>query len=301
MWYLDSSPPLYIQIIIFTLSSLIVWLMGFLLRKRLDSISQRRNFEIKNVLKLILSTSQVVLLGFLAAFIFEIKSSTILSFSALLGTVIGFGLSIAIGNIVAGFYLISVRPFGIGDFIQVGVIEGIVLEIGLNYTKVLQLDSTIVLIPNKKLLDTNLINCSISFSELETRAIMGHEIDYDKIKKEIKKLSKKKRKSTFKMTDDILGGQQYTRYPFTLQLKVNAVTPEIPLSVVNARMEILCDRWAKKLGFRPKFYYGKNIFRQDMRVIFIVNEPIEIHQKQGLFMEDLYEIVFEEIHKGAVN
>ncbi|MHA2278233.1 MAG: mechanosensitive ion channel domain-containing protein [Candidatus Kariarchaeaceae archaeon] len=251
------------------------------------------------MLKLVLSTSQVVILAFLATFIFEIQSSTILSVSALLGTVIGFGLAVVIGNIFAGFYLITTRPFGIGDFILVGSTEGIVLEIGLNYTKILQLDSTIVLIPNKKLLDANLVNCSIKLSDLETRAKMGHEIDYDKIKSQLNDLDKKNDKLTTEMTEELLGGRKFTRYPFTLQLKVNVVTPEIPLSAVNERMKLVCDRWEEKLGFRPKYYYGKNIFRQDMRVIMIVNEPMEIHEKQGLFMEDLYETVFQEIHIGG--
>jgi hypothetical protein len=128
---------------------------------------------------------------------------------------------------------------------------------------------------------------------------MGHEIDYDKIKSQLNDLDKKNDKLTTEMTEELLGGRKFTRYPFTLQLKVNVVTPEIPLSAVNERMKLVCDRWEEKLGFRPKYYYGKNIFRQDMRVIMIVNEPMEIHEKQGLFMEDLYETVFQEIHIGG--
>ena len=64
-------------------------------------------------MKLGISTFQVISLGFAIVFLFEVKTGTLLSFSALIGTTIGFGLAIVIGNIVAGFYLIGMRPFNI--------------------------------------------------------------------------------------------------------------------------------------------------------------------------------------------
>lgn len=298
MWYVDTSPPLLVKIIFFVIALLIIWLVGKLIKNNLDGVSQKKNFEAKNLMKLVVSILQVLVLVILTVLIFEVESGTILNFSALIGTTIGFGLAIVIGNIFAGFYLIGMRPFGIGDFIRVGSTEGIVLEIGLNYTKILQLDTTMVLLPNKTLLDAKLLNCSISMDDLEARRKMGHTIDYDQIREELKVQEKKNYVS--KMAQEIAGGTKFTRYPFQLQLKLNIVNPDIPLQLVNQRMDELCDRWEEKLGFRPRYYYGKYIFRQDMQLVLVVSEPMHLIEQQSLFVEDLYVTVFAELNGGQI-
>ncbi len=196
-------------------------------------------------------------------------------------------MAVVIANIVAGFYLITVRPFGIGDLIKVKNTEGIVLEIGLNYTKLLQLDRTIVSIPNKSLLDANLINCSLQIKDLKERAEKGFEIGFQSLMEDIKDLH---------VTEDIIGGREIVRYPFTVQLKLNIVSPDIPLKSVNARMKKLLNRWDKKLGYRPRYFYNKYIFRQNVRIVLVVDDPHQIIEVFPEFLEDLYVTVFEELH-----
>ena len=237
------------------------------------------------------------------ALIFNIDPTAILGMSALFGTGIGFAMSVVIGNTVAGFYLIAVRPFGIGDLIQVKGTEGIVMEIGLNYSKLLALDESVIIIPNKSLLDANLINCSIQIKDLEEQASRGFEIGFQTLKKDIIDIQKKSSKSKQlkdEMMDELMGGKEIVRFPFTVQLKLNIISPDIPLATVNRRMKKLNARWDKKLGYRPRYFFGKYIFRQDMRVIVVVDNPHQILDVQPEYLEDLYVTVFEELQEVKV-
>ncbi|MCE7734651.1 MAG: mechanosensitive ion channel [Candidatus Heimdallarchaeota archaeon] len=280
---------------LFLILTIIIWTIGFFLKRNLDKISQKRNFEAKNVTKMIINLSQILLISLMISFVFEIQSSTILSISALLGTAIGFALSVVIANIVASFYLIAIRPFGIGDLIKVDSIDGIVLEIGLNYTKLLKLDRTIVLIPNKRLIDANLINCSIQIKELEERSKMGFEVGYSKLLEEIKDQTELKKQ----MLNEITGGREIIRYPFTVQLKLNIISPDITIKTVNERMDTVLDRWQEKLGYRPRYFYNKYIFRQDVRLVMVVDDAYQILELQTDFLEDIYRSVFSELQGGT--
>ncbi|MHA2502809.1 MAG: mechanosensitive ion channel family protein [Candidatus Kariarchaeaceae archaeon] len=295
MWYVDTSPPLILKILLFTITISLIWLGGRLLKRRLDKRSTRRNFEAKNLVKLLISTAQLILVILATLFIFEVESTTFLSFSALIGTTIGFGLAVAVGNVVAGFYLIGVRPFGIGDFIQVGSIEGIVTEIGLNYTKLIGMDSTVILVPNKTLLDAKLLNCTMRLRELEGRSQVGHDLDFDQLASELSYRDGKGFFQEFKQ--ELSESDEFTKYSFQIQLKLNIVSPDIALSSVVERMDALCKRWKKQLGFMPRYYFGKNIFRQDMQVILVASEPITLVHNHGAFLADLYQSVFAELQE----
>ncbi|MHA2254430.1 MAG: mechanosensitive ion channel domain-containing protein, partial [Candidatus Kariarchaeaceae archaeon] len=169
--FVDS--PIWIKIIIFIIAILAVWLVGLVIKQYIRTARFKLTPETINGLNLLISFIQLLAVIISGSYIFAIDSSAILGLSALFGTAIGFAMAVVISNIVAGFYLITVRPFGIGDLIKVKSVEGIVLEIGLNYTRLLQLDRNIVSIPNKSLLDANLLNCSIQLSELKERASEG--------------------------------------------------------------------------------------------------------------------------------
>jgi hypothetical protein len=62
-------------------------------------------------------------------------------------------------------------------------------------------------------------------------------------------------------------------------------------------MNKLADAWDEKLGYRPRFYYGKYIFRQDVEMIMVVDKPHQIMEEHPLFLEDLYMTVFEELQE----
>lgn len=65
-----------------------------------------------------------------------------------------------LGNIAGGLVILSSHPFVIGDYIEVSGTSGTVDEIRLNHTKLVTPDGLVILLPNKSLADSQMINYS---------------------------------------------------------------------------------------------------------------------------------------------
>lgn len=234
---------------------------------------------------------------------YDIQTNAILGLSALFGTSIGFALALVTGNIVGGLYLIAVRPFGIGDLIQVKGTTAIVLEIGLNYTRLLQIDGTILRIPNKSLLDANVVICSLKVGDIQDRAQQGLAIGFKSLIEDLEETGTTS--STFSRVGDLIGevlsDKEIVRYPLTVEIPKNSIAPGTKASVVYERMEELVDRWEQKFGYRPKFYFSKYVFRMYTTVVIIADTPRHIFNELPRFLEDLYKTVFKEKHEEVVN
>ncbi len=97
---------------------------------------------------------------------FEANLATILSLTAIFGTALGLAFSQALGNIVSGLYVLAARPFRVGDYVRIGTVEGVVKEVTLNYTKVLLSDESIQLVPNSKVVGSEVTNFRVNVEEL---------------------------------------------------------------------------------------------------------------------------------------
>jgi small-conductance mechanosensitive channel len=79
-----------------------------------------------------------------------------------LGVGIGFGLQNVVNNFVSGLILMFERPIQPGDVIDVGTMQGKVLEIGLRATRVRTWEGAEVIVPNGTMLSGNLVNWTLS-------------------------------------------------------------------------------------------------------------------------------------------
>jgi hypothetical protein len=82
----------------------------------------------------------------------------ILGISAIGGAAVGFASQKTLGNFLAGLFLLSARPFKVGDYVRLGTVEGLVQEITLNYTKVLTMANNVVSVTNLQILDRDITN-----------------------------------------------------------------------------------------------------------------------------------------------
>ena len=66
-----------------------------------------------------------------------------------------------LGNVAGGLVILSAHPFSIGDYVEVGGVAGTVHEISLNHTKLVTPDGHLVMLPNKELASSQMINYTI--------------------------------------------------------------------------------------------------------------------------------------------
>lgn len=109
---------------------------------------------------MVLVSRLLILLGAVMALfrVAGLPAEWFVAFSALGGTAIGFASTRTLGNFIAGFYVLLTQPFRVRDYIRIGVTEGIVEEISLNYTKITTPMNTTILISNQRVLDQEIVN-----------------------------------------------------------------------------------------------------------------------------------------------
>ena len=128
---------------------------------RLLSRMQKVNDRLQKLILTAVKTLLYVLTVIITAEALGFNTS---SLTALL-SVLTLGITLAaediLGNVAGGLVILSSRPFALGDFIEAGGISGTVREIGLNHTKLETPDGQMVLIPNKDLSSSKIINYTV--------------------------------------------------------------------------------------------------------------------------------------------
>jgi small-conductance mechanosensitive channel len=130
-----------------------------LLAKMVARATRRRISEHSGILvrKLVVYVGYVVLvmmvlnqLGF--------KLTALLGAAGIAGIAIGFAAQTSVSNVISGIFLLSEKPFQVGDLITVGGTTGVVMSIDLLSIKLRKLDNLFVRIPNETIIKTELIN-----------------------------------------------------------------------------------------------------------------------------------------------
>ncbi len=219
--------------------------------------------DVVNGIKLLIRLIVVIVIIVLIIAFSQLPPEITLAISAIFGTVIGFASIQAIQNFISGLYIIITRPFGINDLIAVGNTEGMVTEISLNYTKILSTSGKRMLISNRNILNSNIINYTRSA-----------------------KLKPKDEKSSSKIIKHILGAKEITRYAFTLELPRNR-----PQKIMKV-LDDLVKEWEPKLGYKPIYMlWGLTHFAK-YRIILSADEPKTILKNRALFIKMVYQKIF---------
>jgi small conductance mechanosensitive channel len=155
------------------------WLIGkvvmavgrALTAKQLDSTLQR---YLASILEVVLNI--VLVIGILGFFGFETTSFAALIAAA--GVAIGAAWAGLLSNFAAGAFLMVLRPFKVGDSIEVGSVGGTVQEIGLFSTTLLTADNVPTYVNNSRILSDTLRNFSDSpHRRVDRTAQVDHGVD----------------------------------------------------------------------------------------------------------------------------
>lgn len=107
---------------------------------------------------------------------FGVETASIIAIVGTIGLAIGLALQGTLSNIASGMMLLILRPFNVGDVVDVGGTLGIVDEIGLFVTEMHSFDNIYIVMPNSKVWGNKIEN----YTRNSTRRVdMEFGIHYD--------------------------------------------------------------------------------------------------------------------------
>lgn len=152
-------------------------------------ISKSRGGSRNELAPILKNISSLVVWFFGGMFIFRVWNLNIMPFLAsagIAGFVVAFAAQDTISHLFSGVSLYFDKPFRVGDRIQLDSGEiGDVLEIGIRSTRIKTLDDTVVVIPNKIVASSRIVNYNKPKSKVKVKiaVILGRQVDIGKVKK----------------------------------------------------------------------------------------------------------------------
>lgn len=99
---------------------------------------------------------------------------------------VGFGAQNIINNFISGWILMSERPVGIGDFVEIEGSSGTVEKIGNRSTRIRRVDGVHMLVPNSRILENTVINWTLI--DRQVRSLVRVGVAYGSPVREVERL-----------------------------------------------------------------------------------------------------------------
>ena len=116
-----------------------------------------------------------------------VQTASIVAILGAAGLAVGLALQGSLSNFAAGILMIIFRPFKVGDWIEGGGVSGIVEEIQILTTILRTFDNRTIIVPNAKLTDDNITNCSTQpYIRLDLVIGVSYDADINHVKQVIK-------------------------------------------------------------------------------------------------------------------
>jgi hypothetical protein len=190
----------------------------------------------------------------------DLPGEIIVGISALIGAVISFSSVQAIQNFIAGLFILITRPFGVQDFIEVGGVEGVVVEISLNYTKLRTTDNAYIYIPNKNIIKANITNYN---------------------RKLTKKTDFTTKLSNLRFPAKIFEDNEIVRYSFQWGVPLGN------LKNAKQKMEKVCKKYITVFGVKPQFFLYTISHRMEFKFIVVADNADIILNNVTDFRDDI--------------
>jgi len=179
MHYLELEPE---EIILAILSLIVGFIVVHLVGRRVMGYA-RDNMKIPQIMAIHIVTAiklflYLVVVLIALSFLDEDIDAIILSVSAVVMFIFGFGLQDTINNFASGLWIASSRAYDIDDEVTIAGHRGYVKDMNVMATEVKLIDNTRVIIPNGKVWNNPIVNVS----RMPTRMIViEYSVSYDTV------------------------------------------------------------------------------------------------------------------------
>ncbi|MBC7381905.1 MAG: mechanosensitive ion channel family protein [Bacteroidia bacterium] len=103
---------------------------------------------------------------------FEINITALVASLGIGGLAIALAAQDTLANLIGSFIIYLDKPFQVGDVVDLGEVKGTVERIGFRTTRIRTLERSLLIVPNKKIIDSNLNNITQS-SQRRVKFILG--------------------------------------------------------------------------------------------------------------------------------
>jgi small conductance mechanosensitive channel len=165
--------------------ALVILAVGYYLGRWAGGLTQRHLAQRKlepPVVKLLVRIVKVVVLALFVILALQNLGVELLPLIAGV-SIIGAGVALAtqgvLGNLVAGLNIIFSRPFNVGQYIQIGGVEGRVEDVDLFNTTLSHPDRSTVVVPNRKIVGEILHNYG-HIRQLEVTVAIAYDADLNR-------------------------------------------------------------------------------------------------------------------------
>lgn len=176
---MDYLPPIVgALIVLFAGRMLAGWMHTFVTRAL-----QKTKVDL-TLQPVIASVARYIVLGLTLLVVlqqFGVQTASLLAILGTIGLAVGLALQGTLSNVAAGLMLLFLRPFEVGDQIEAGGANGMVLGIDMFHTNLRTTDGVDIVIPNSNILSGTIRNMS-NFPErvVSARVTVALESDPDK-------------------------------------------------------------------------------------------------------------------------
>ena len=173
---------------------------------------------------------------------FEIDITPLIAGVGLGALAIGLALQSTLSNFFAGVHLISDRPINVGDFIELDEnTSGIVEDIGWRSTRIRMLTDNLLIIPNSKLADSNIINYSMPKEDFSIWIPCGvaYESDLKKVERVTLEVAKEIQKTVLGAVKDFEPVFRYREFGDSNINFIIILRVEVPMARFVVRNEFI--------------------------------------------------------------
>jgi small-conductance mechanosensitive channel len=177
---LDKLQQLILAVLVAVVGLILLRFLSALIKRMTRKyLSQQYSMLVR---KAIQYTGAVVVL-FIILSVLGVKINALLGAAGIVGIAVGFAAQTSMSNLISGLFLISEKPFQIGDVIKVGDKSGVILSIDLLSVKIQTFDNQYIRIPNSLLLNTELTNVTrFPIRRLDIKLTVSYRTDVTRLR-----------------------------------------------------------------------------------------------------------------------
>lgn len=156
------------------------WIIGLLVRLFAGALERGKKIDstLSTYLRSILTVMLNIVLALAVLDVFGVKTTSFAALLAGAGLAIGTAWGGLLTHFAAGVFMQVLRPFKVGDFVQVGGVTGTVVEIGLFGTTVVTGDNVQTIIGNNKIFSDTIQNySSLPVRRVDCQAKIANSVD----------------------------------------------------------------------------------------------------------------------------